>query len=70
MSDLAWGNLIGVITVITTAVFIGIWIWAWRKRHRQVFKRLSEIPMEDAPEGPVPPVPAQTEVDPRKEDDA
>jgi len=68
MSDLAWGNLIGVITVLTMAVFIGIWIWAWRKRHRQVFKRLSEIPMEDPPEGPVRPIPTSTEVDRHRED--
>ena len=54
MSDAAWGNLIGVVTVITMLLFVGIWIWAWRKRHRKVFKRMAEIPMEDAPEGPLP----------------
>lgn len=65
MSELAWGNLIGVVTVITMAVFLGIWIWAWQKRHRKVFKRLSEIPMEDQPEGPAKPIPLHEEVDPR-----
>ncbi|MEO5810672.1 MAG: cbb3-type cytochrome c oxidase subunit 3 [Rhodanobacter sp.] len=54
MSDAAWGNLIGVVTIISMLLFIGIWIWAWRKRHRKVFKRMAEIPMEDSPEGPLP----------------
>jgi len=68
MSQLAWGNLIGVVTVISMAVFIGIWIWAWQKRHRKVFKRLSEIPMEDRPDGPAQPIPGQETRDPGKED--
>ncbi|CBL46306.1 cytochrome c oxidase subunit [gamma proteobacterium HdN1] len=42
-----WGNLIGVATVLTMAVFIGIWIWAWRKRHKKVFDRMAALPMED-----------------------
>ncbi|MEO7073384.1 MAG: cbb3-type cytochrome c oxidase subunit 3 [Rhodanobacter sp.] len=56
MTAAMWGNLIGVVTVLTMAVFIGIWVWAWGKRHRKVFKRMSEIPMEDPPEGPAPSV--------------
>jgi len=63
MSAVVWGNLIGVVTVLTMAVFIGIWVWAWGKRHRKVFRRMSEIPMEDPPEGPPPatvePVPGE-----------
>lgn len=46
MSDLD-GNLHGVITLAMMATFIGIWIWAWRKRHKKVFDRMSQLPMED-----------------------
>jgi cytochrome c oxidase cbb3-type subunit 4 len=49
-----WGHLTGAVTVVLMLIFIGIWIWAWRKRHRSSFKRMSELPMEDKPEGPVP----------------
>lgn len=70
MSELAWGNLIGVITIIIMAIFLGIWVWAWQKRHRKVFKRLSEIPMEDKPEGPATPIPTRETVDPRPENKA
>lgn len=68
MSGLPWGDIIGMFTLLSMAVFIGIWIWAWRKRHRQVFKRMSEIPMEDPPEGPVRPIPPSTKVDLHQED--
>ena len=57
MMDPFWGHLTGVVTVLLMLVFIGIWIWAWRKRHRSTFKRMSELPMEDKPEGPVPGTP-------------
>ena len=52
-----WGHLTGVVTVLLMLIFIGIWIWAWRKRHRSAFKRMSELPMEDKPEGPAPGAP-------------
>jgi cytochrome c oxidase cbb3-type subunit 4 len=52
MTNPFWGHLTGVVTVVLMATFIGIWIWAWRKRHRSTFKRMSELPMEDRPEGP------------------
>ncbi len=42
-----WGHVIGVVTVILMATFIGIWIWAWRPRHRPVFDELAQIPMQD-----------------------
>lgn len=42
-----WGEVIGYVTVAMMAVFIGIWIWAWRKRHKKVFDRMAELPMED-----------------------
>lgn len=52
-----WGHITGVVTVVLMLTFIGIWIWAWHKRHRPTFKRMSEIPMEDKPEGPLPDAP-------------
>ncbi len=66
MSGLPWGDIIGVFTVFSMVTFIGIWIWAWQKRHRKVFKRLSEIPMEDDPEGPARSVPTTETIDPRQ----
>lgn len=54
MMNPIWGHIIGVVTVVLMLIFIGIWIWTWRKRHRSTFKRMSEIPMEDKPEGPLP----------------
>lgn len=49
----AWGHVIGAITVVLMATFIGIWVWAWRKRHRAVFKRMAALPMEDGADPPV-----------------
>lgn len=49
----AWGHVIGAITVVLMATFIGIWIWAWRKRHRTVFQRMAALPMEDGADQPV-----------------
>ena len=54
MMNPIWGHITGVVTVVLMLIFIGIWVWAWRKRHRSTFKRMSEIPMEDKPEGPLP----------------
>ncbi|TAL85238.1 MAG: cbb3-type cytochrome c oxidase subunit 3 [Rhodanobacter sp.] len=42
-----WGHLAGVITLLLMLIFIGIWIWAWQGRHRQVFTRMAQLPMED-----------------------
>ncbi len=46
-----WGHLAGVITTILMLTFIGIWIWAWRRKHKRVFQRMAELPMEDKPGG-------------------
>lgn len=57
------GHLIGVLIVVLMLTFIGIWIWAWRPRHKQIFDRLADLPMEDPTAG-VPggsPVPAGQE---------
>ena len=42
-----WGEIHGYVTVGMMTLFIGIWIWAWRKRHKEVFDRMSELPMQD-----------------------
>jgi cytochrome c oxidase cbb3-type subunit 4 len=42
-----WGHAAGVITLILMLIFIGIWIWAWQGRHRKVFTRMAQLPMED-----------------------
>jgi cytochrome c oxidase cbb3-type subunit 4 len=44
----AWGHIIGGITVVLMVTFVAIWIWAWRRRHRAVFQRMADLPMEDA----------------------
>jgi cytochrome c oxidase cbb3-type subunit IV len=67
MMNPIWGHITGVTTVILMLIFIGIWIWAWRKRHRSTFKRMSEIPMEDKPEGPLPETPTK-QPDPTKDE--
>jgi len=67
MSNETWGNIIGVVTLVSMLTFIGIWIWAWQKRHRKVFKHLSEIPMEDQPDGLARPIPTKETIDPRGE---
>jgi len=42
-----WGHIVGVITVVFMATFIGIWIWAWRKEHKRAFARMADMPMND-----------------------
>ncbi|KRF01800.1 cytochrome C oxidase [Frateuria sp. Soil773] len=42
-----WGHVAGVITTLLMLVFVGIWIWAWRARHKRVFARMAQLPMED-----------------------
>jgi len=42
-----WGHAIGVITLLLLIAFIGVWAWAWLPRHRQVFDRMSRLPLED-----------------------
>jgi len=41
-----WGHVAGVFIVLMLATFIGIWIWAWRKRHKAVFDRMAQLPLE------------------------
>lgn len=43
----AWGNFIGVITVLIMLTFIGIWLWAWLPHHKRDFDRLARLPMDD-----------------------
>ncbi|MCW8807031.1 MAG: cbb3-type cytochrome c oxidase subunit 3 [Rhodanobacter sp.] len=42
-----WGHVAGVIIVMMMTIFIGIWVWAWRKRHKPVFDRMAQLPLED-----------------------
>ena len=46
----AWGHFAGIVTLFLMAIFIGIWVWAWRPRHKNVFDRMSRIPMSDKDE--------------------
>ena len=43
----AWGNFIGVITVLIMLTFLGIWLWAWLPYHKRDFDRLARLPMDD-----------------------
>ena len=42
-----WGHVAGAVTLLLMLTFIGIWIWAWSGRHKRVFKRMSEIPLDE-----------------------
>lgn len=41
-----WGHMLGVISLVLMALFIGIWIWAWRPRHKETFNRMARVPLE------------------------
>ncbi|MDX1608501.1 MAG: cbb3-type cytochrome c oxidase subunit 3 [Halofilum sp. (in: g-proteobacteria)] len=41
-----WGHIVGVISLVLLALFIGVWIWAWRPRHKRVFERMARLPLE------------------------
>lgn len=42
-----WGNIVGVLIVLTMASFLGIWIWVWNRRHKDKYDALARMPMED-----------------------
>lgn len=42
-----WGHLTGVFIVLMMFAFVSIWIWAWSGRHKRVFNRMAELPLED-----------------------
>ena len=42
-----WGHAIGVMIIVLMTVFIGIWVWVWRDRHKPVFRRMADLPMQD-----------------------
>lgn len=42
-----WGQIAGAFILTMMITFIGIWIWAWRKRHRQVFDQMAQLPMQE-----------------------
>ncbi|MFA7664681.1 MAG: cbb3-type cytochrome c oxidase subunit 3 [Burkholderiaceae bacterium] len=43
-----WGWVAGLITIVLMVVFLGIWFWAWRARHKRVFDRMAQLPMQDS----------------------
>ncbi|MBN8726131.1 MAG: cbb3-type cytochrome c oxidase subunit 3 [Xanthomonadales bacterium] len=45
--DPLWGQLIGVVTLLSMLAFIGIWIWLWLPQHKRKFDRLSRLPMQE-----------------------
>ena len=48
--SVAWGHLVGVLTVLIMLTFIGIWAWAWLPHHKREFDRLARLPMgEETP---------------------
>jgi cytochrome c oxidase cbb3-type subunit 4 len=58
-----WGQVAGVITVLLMLIFVGIWIWAWQARHRKVFTRMAQLPMEDDVNGDDEPTGSHTQGD-------
>ncbi|TBR39342.1 MULTISPECIES: cbb3-type cytochrome oxidase subunit 3 [Dyella] len=58
-----WGHLTGVLITLIMFAFIAIWIWAWSGRHKRVFDRMAELPMEDD----VPPATTSTASDDAKD---
>lgn len=42
-----WGHVAGVITLLLMLTFIGIWIWAWSGRHKRVFERMAQLPLDE-----------------------
>jgi cytochrome c oxidase cbb3-type subunit 4 len=47
----AWGHVVGVVTVLVMAAFIGIWVWAWLPYHKRAFDALAAMPMQDGDDG-------------------
>jgi cbb3-type cytochrome oxidase subunit 3 len=45
--DPLWGQLIGVVTLLSMLAFIGTWIWLWLPQHKRKFDRLSRLPMQE-----------------------
>ena len=42
-----WGQLAGMVTLVTMLSFIGIWIWVWNARHKSKYDELARLPMND-----------------------
>lgn len=41
----------GIVTVLSMAAFVGIWVWAWRRSNRQRFEEAARLPFESDSEG-------------------
>ncbi len=44
--ELDVNTLRSLATVVSFAVFIGIWVWAWSKRRRTDFREAANLPFE------------------------
>ena len=42
-----WGIVMGAITAILLAVFLGVVAWAWRKERKQAFDEAARYPLSD-----------------------
>ncbi len=37
----------GLLTALTFAAFIGVWIWAWSKKRTTDFEESADLPLEE-----------------------
>ena len=42
-----WGQVAGVVTIVTMLAFLSVCAWTWLPRHARKFERLSRLPMLD-----------------------
>lgn len=42
-----WGNVFGIITLVSMIAFLAIWAWLWLPQHKAKFDRLARLPMQD-----------------------
>ena len=47
----AWGQFLGIFTVVAMLVFLAIWAWVWLPHHRVKFDELAKLPLEDREDG-------------------
>jgi cytochrome c oxidase cbb3-type subunit 4 len=42
-------DLRSLFTVLSLAVFVGIWAWAWSRRNQAAFEQAAHLPFNDTP---------------------
>ena len=47
----AWGQFLGILTVVAMVVFLAIWAWVWLPQHKGKFDGLAKLPLEDREDG-------------------